>query len=68
MPDEATQEENVPDVRDVLEAWRLEQLLGAGWTKHRAKRLAVRFDIDLHTALDLLANGCPQKTALEILL
>lgn len=68
MPDEATQEENVPDVRDVLEAWRLEQLLDVGWTTHRAEQLAGRFDIDLHVALDLIANGCSQRLALKILL
>lgn len=51
-----------------LEAWRLRQLLNAGWTLHRAEQIAARLDIDLHRATDLLAQGCDQRTALRILL
>lgn len=64
MPDELTQER----APSILEAWRLEQLLSAGWHYHRAELLAGRFDIDLHTALKLIENGCPQRLALQILL
>lgn len=51
-----------------LEAWRLQQLLTAGYTHHRAEILATRTDIDLHTAIRLLRYGCNQKMALNILL
>lgn len=56
------------DVRAGVEAWRLQQLLEAGWARHRAEQLAARTDIDLHLALRLLRQGCTQKVALKILL
>jgi hypothetical protein len=51
-----------------VEAWRLHQLLNAGWQHHRAELIANRVDIDLHLANELLQHGCPQKLALKILL
>lgn len=54
--------------RTRLEAWRLQQLIDAGWKTHRATQLAERLDIDTHQANTLLKNGCDQKTALKILL
>lgn len=51
-----------------VEAWRLHQLLNAGWQHHRAELIANRTDIDLHLANELLQHGCPQKLALKILL
>ena len=49
-------------------AWRLEQLLQAGYAWGIAGGLARRPDVDLHRAADLLRRGCPQETARRILL
>jgi hypothetical protein len=43
-----------------IERWRAEELERAGY--------AVRPDIDLHLAVDLLGRGCPPDLALKILL
>jgi hypothetical protein len=48
-------------------SWRLEQLMLAGYGSAEAELLAGRSDIDLHTATDLLRNGCPPKLAVAIL-
>jgi hypothetical protein len=66
MPTTEQQLEN--DTLAQVEAWRLHQLLNAGWQHHRAELLANRVDIDLHLANELLQHGCPQKLALKILL
>jgi hypothetical protein len=47
--------------------WRLEQLARAGYDECDALELAARSDIDLHTAVELRANGCPSQTAYDIL-
>jgi hypothetical protein len=51
-----------------IERWRAEELERAGFEPRAAGRLAVRHDVDLHTATDLLERGCPQDLALKILL
>lgn len=51
-----------------VDAWRLEQLLEGGYPQHRAEQLAARHDIDVRQAIALLKAGCPQRTALQILL
>ena len=51
-----------------IERWRAEELERAGYQPGAAGRLAVRHDVDLHTAVDLLERGCPQDLALRILL
>lgn len=53
---------------DRVVRWRVEELHRAGYGQREAVTLAMRFDIDLHLAVDLLHNGCASKTALEILL
>ena len=54
---------------DRVMRWRVEELHRAGYGQREAVKLAMRVDIDLHTAtVDLLRNGCPANTALEILL
>ncbi len=60
-------EQRHADVRELVDAWRLEQLLQAGYRHHRAELLAAS-DVDLHTAISLLEQGCDQRTALRILL
>ena len=51
-----------------IERWRAEELERAGYEPRAAGRLAVRHDVDLHTAVDLLERGCSQDLALKILL
>ena len=51
-----------------IERWRAEELERAGYEPRAAGRLAVRHDVDLHTAIDLLTRGCPTDLALQILL
>ena len=51
-----------------IERWRAEELERAGYEPRAAGRLAVRHDVDLHTAVDLLECGCSPDLALRILL
>jgi len=51
-----------------IERWRADELERAGFQPRQAGRLAVRHDVDLHTATDLLARGCSPELALKILL
>ena len=53
---------------DRVTAWRLEGLLRAGYPVSIAERLAVRHDVDLHEAVELVARGCAHATAALILL
>ena len=53
---------------DRVMRWRVEELHRAGYGQREAVKLAMRIDVDLHLAVDLLSNGCPPQTALEILL
>ncbi len=51
-----------------VEEWRAEALKRAGYDRRAANTVAMRHDVDLHLAVDLLRRGCPQAVALEILL
>ncbi|HEV8602680.1 MAG TPA: hypothetical protein VGQ68_04700 [Gaiellaceae bacterium] len=51
-----------------IERWRAEELERAGYEARAAGRIAVRHDVDLHAAIELLGRGCPQDVALRILL
>ena len=51
-----------------IERWRAEELERAGYEPRAASRLAVRHDVDLHAAVELLERGCPVDIALRILL
>ena len=51
-----------------IERWRAEALERAGYEPRPAAELAARLDIDLHLASDLLAAGCSQELALQILI
>jgi hypothetical protein len=53
---------------DPVEAWRAEQLELAGFGAAAAAELAMRQDIDLHGAIEMVSRGCPQELALKILL
>jgi hypothetical protein len=56
-----TEDERVKD-------WRFDALVWAGYNPLAALSLAETRHVDLHQAASLLANGCPQETALRILL
>jgi len=51
-----------------IERWRAEELERAGYEPRMAAELASRLDIDLHLATDLIAAGCSQELAVQILL
>ena len=51
-----------------VERWRTGELRRAGYAPDAAADLAMRLDIDLHAAIDLLEHGCPADLAVRILL
>ncbi len=51
-----------------IERWRAGELERAGYDASAASELALRHDVDLHRAIDLLRQGCPADLALQILL
>jgi hypothetical protein len=51
-----------------VEQWRSEELVRAGYAANDAVALAARHDIDLHLAVELMEQGCPYETAIEILI
>jgi hypothetical protein len=51
-----------------VESWRAEELVRAGYTPTDAVALAARHDIDLHSAVELMALGCPYELAIDILI
>jgi len=51
-----------------VEHWRAEELIRAGYEPSDAIALAARHDIDLHRAVELIQQGCPYETAIEILI
>jgi hypothetical protein len=53
---------------ELVAAWRAEQLEMAGYAALAAAELAMRHDVDLHVAVDIVARGCPAELALKILL
>jgi hypothetical protein len=59
--------EREPETERVLR-WRSQELRRAGYQPADALILALRTDVDLHMAADLLAHGCPERTALLILI
>ena len=63
-----TAETDTYEQTELIEAWRAEALERAGYGAAGAAEIAVRHDIDLHVATDLLQRGCPADLALRILL
>ena len=49
-------------------AWRESELERAGFSGRDAFELAIRPDIDLHAAIDLVRRGYPPATACRILI
>ena len=58
----------VQDEEELVTGWRMEELCRAGYDERSAQLLALHTEVDLHLATDLLRRGCPQATALRILL
>jgi hypothetical protein len=54
--------------QELVEAWRAEALERAGYSEAAAAELAMRHDIDLHRAAELLEQGCTPELALKILI
>jgi hypothetical protein len=48
--------------------WREEELERAGYDRDTARQLAESTSVDLHLATELLRRGCPESTAVQILL
>jgi hypothetical protein len=48
--------------------WRFDELARAGFDPSDALVLATHLEVDLHLAATLVSSGCPQETALRILL
>ena len=61
-------ETEVREEIELVEAWRAEQLEMAGYGAQDAAELAMRQDVDLHVAIDLMSRGCSTDLALAILL
>lgn len=61
-------EYTAPRRNDPVEAWRLEQLLQAGYPVAIAADLAADPSVDLHRAIELVAGGCAPELAGRILL
>jgi hypothetical protein len=52
---------------ELVERWRAQELERAGYSADVASELALRHDIDLHQAIDLIRRGCAAALAAEIL-
>ena len=48
--------------------WRAQALTRAGFEDGTALELALRSDVDLHLAVELVRRGCPPGTAARILI
>jgi hypothetical protein len=57
-----------PTERDEVVRWRTGELERAGFDASLARKLAPRFDVDLHLAVELIVKGCPPELAARILL
>jgi hypothetical protein len=63
-----TAETNVrPTEQEIVEQWRAEELEKAGYPDTVAAELAMRPDVDLHRAVELLERGCTPELAAQIL-
>ena len=56
-----------PTEQELVERWRAEALERAGFPENVAAELAMRNDVDLHRAIELLENGCSPQLAADIL-
>ncbi|HET7138271.1 MAG TPA: hypothetical protein VFI04_07930 [Gaiellaceae bacterium] len=56
-----------PTEQELVERWRAQELERAGFPEDVAAELAMRNDVDLHRAIELLDRGCSPELAAEIL-
>ena len=54
--------------QEIVERWRAQELERAGFPEDMANELAMRADVDLHAAIDLIRRGCAPELAARILL
>jgi hypothetical protein len=52
---------------ELVRAWRIEELVRAGYAPEQAQELADLHYVDLHLATNLLRQGCTSELALRIL-
>ncbi len=63
-----TAETNIRPTEQVLDQrWRALELGRAGSPEDTAAELAMRADVDLHRAVELVRNGCSPEPAADIL-
>jgi hypothetical protein len=63
-----TAETNIrPTEQELVEAWRASVLERAGYAPEAAAELAIRGDVDLHLAVELVQKGCSPDLAYNIL-
>jgi hypothetical protein len=58
---------NIDPEAELVRAWRIEELVRAGYTPEHAEELADLNYVDLHLATSLLRQGCSPELALQIL-
>jgi hypothetical protein len=56
-----------PTEQELVERWRAQELERAGFPEDVAAELAMRNDVDLHRAIELLERGCSIELAADIL-
>jgi len=56
-----------PTEQELVERWRAQELERAGFPEDTAAELAMRTDVDLHAAIDLIRRGCTPELAAQIL-
>ena len=59
--------ETVETETERVERWRTAELMRVGFPGDDAVALAVRTDVDLHEAIQLIKHGCPTDLAVRIL-
>jgi hypothetical protein len=67
MPTAETNITVTPTEQELVERWRAEELERAGYSEDVAAELAMRNDVDLHYAIELLRKGCSPQLAADIL-
>jgi hypothetical protein len=53
--------------QEIVERWRAQELERAGFPEDVAAEFAMRSDVDLHVAIDLIRRGCTADLAAQIL-
>ncbi|HWJ32895.1 MAG TPA: hypothetical protein VNR59_11190 [Gaiellaceae bacterium] len=53
--------------QEIVERWRAQELERAGFPEDVATEFAMRTDVDLHVAIDLIRRGCTPDLAAQIL-